>query len=276
VVAEAELIQELVGFGLGELAVGHGSVQLRASVAGPDLGQRGVEGGRVPSPTQPLGLLSGHPPRRHHPVEVLQHPPLFCAQPVVACLVIHVVTVTHIPPGGNRVIGLRPMRWHAGPVEIRPARLTDETAIQQIDAVTWTADNSPVAPPPPDWPFFGERNQLADVLVAEGDGQVVGYAIVRQYLPIASHRDVLEINGLAVDPVHQGHGVGRQLVEACAQQARSRGARKLTLRVLGNNDRARRLYEACGFQIEGVLRDEFFLGGRYVDDVLMARFLIVG
>ena len=42
------------------------------------------------------------------------------------------------------------------------------------------------------------------------------------------------------------------------------------------NDRARRLYESCGFQIEGVLRDEFHLGGQYVDDVLMARFLIVG
>lgn len=275
-VTAAEPVQEFVGFGLGQLAVGHGGVQIRASVASPDLGQDGVEGGLVRGPAQPLGLFSGHPPRRHHPVEVLKHPPLFRAQPVVGCFVIHVVTVTHIPPGGNRTSGPGPLRWHAGPVEIRPARLTDETAIQQIDAVTWTADNSPVAPPPPDRPFFGERNQLADVLVAEDDGQVVGYAIVRQYLPIASHRDVLEINGLAVDPAHQGHGVGHQLVEACAQQARSRGARKLTLRVLGNNDRARRLYEACGFQIEGVLRDEFFLGGRYVDDVLMARFLIVG
>jgi ribosomal protein S18 acetylase RimI-like enzyme len=161
-------------------------------------------------------------------------------------------------------------------VKIRPARLTDETVIQQIDVGTWTTDSSPAPPAPPDQPFFGERNQLADVLVAEADGQVIGYAILRQAVPIPSHGDVLEINGLAVDPAHQGHGAGRQLVEACAEQARSRGARKLTLRVLGNNDRARRLYEACGFQIEGVLRDEFNLDGRYVDDVLMARFLIVG
>ncbi len=275
-VAAAQPVQEFVGFGLGQLAVGHGGVQIRAGVASPDLGQGGVEGGHIPGPAQPLGLLRGHPPRRHHPVEVLKHPLLFCTQPIAVCLIIHVATVTHIPPGGNRIIGLRPIRWHAGPVEIRPARLTDETAIKQIDAYTWTADNSPAPPAPPDQPFFGERNQLADVLVADGDGQVVGYAIVRQYMPIPSHRDVLEINGLAVDPAHQGHGVGRQLVEACAEQARSRGARKLTLRVLGDNDGARRLYESCGFQVEGVLRDEFYLGGRYVDDVLMARFLIVG
>ena len=274
-VAAAELVQDFVGVGLGQLAVGHGGVQIGASVASPDLGQRGVEGGRVPGAAQPLGLLRGHPPGRHHPVKVLKHPLLFRTQPVAACLVIHVVTVTHIPPGGNRGLGPGTLRWHAGPVEIRPARLTDETAIKQIDLVTWTTDSSPAPPSPPDQPFF-DRNQLADVLVAEADGQVIGYAILRQGVPIPSHRDVLEINGLAVDPAHQGHGTGRRLVEACAEQARRRGARKLTLRVLGINDRARRLYESCGFQIEGVLRDEFHLDGQYVDDVLMARFLIVG
>jgi ribosomal protein S18 acetylase RimI-like enzyme len=276
VVAAAEPVQEFVGFGLRQPAVGHGGVQIRASMASPDLGQGGVEGGHIPGPAQSLGLLRGHPPRRHHPVEALKHPLLFCTQPVAVCFVVHVATVTHIPPGGNRTIGSGTLRWHAGRVEIRPAQLTDETAIKQIDVVTWTADSSPAPPAPPDQPFFGERNQLADVLVAEDDGQVIGYAIVRQAVPIPSHRDVLEINGLAVDPAHQGHGAGRQLVEACAEQARSRGARKLTLRVLGINDRARRLYESCGFQIEGVLRDEFYLGGQYVDDVLMARFLIVG
>jgi ribosomal protein S18 acetylase RimI-like enzyme len=276
VVAAAEPVQEFVGFGLSQLSAGHGGVQIRASVARPDLGQRGVEGGHVPGPAQPLGLLSGHPPRRHHPVEVLKHPPLFCTQSVRACFVIHLATVTHIPPGGNRIPGPGTLRWHAGPVEIRPARLTDEIALKQIDVGTWTADSSPAPPSPADQPFFGERNQLADVLVAEADGQVIGYAILRQAVPIPSHGDVLEINGLAVDPAHQGHGAGRRLLEACAEQARSRGARKLTLRVLGINDRARRLYESCGFHTEGVLRDEFYLGGQYVDDVLMARFLIVG
>ena len=34
-----------------------------------------------------------------------------------------------------------------------------------------------------------------------------------------------------------------------------------------------RLYESCGFTVEGVLREEFFLGERYVNDVLMACML---
>ena len=99
---------------------------------------------------------------------------------------------------------------------------------------------------------------------------IAGYAALGQSLPLASHSHVLDIRGLAVHPALQRCGVGRRLVEACIEQARSRGARKLSLRVLGGNVAARRLYELCGFTVEGVLSDEFFLGGRYVDDVLMA------
>ncbi len=35
-----------------------------------------------------------------------------------------------------------------------------------------------------------------------------------------------------------------------------------------------RLYEACGLVVEGILRAEFLLDGFYVDDILMARYLV--
>ena len=112
------------------------------------------------------------------------------------------------------------------------------------------------------------------MLVAEIGSATAGYAALGQSSRLASHAHVLEIRGLAVDPVFQRRGAGRRLVEASVEQARDRGAHKLALRVLGTNVRARQLYESCGFLVEGVLRAEFFLGGRYVDDVLMARALI--
>ena len=102
---------------------------------------------------------------------------------------------------------------------------------------------------------------------------IAGYAALGQSLPLAPHSHVLQIRGLAVHPARQRRGVGRALVAACIEQARGRGARKLSLRVLGGNAGARRLYESCGFTVEGVLREEFFLDGRYVDDVLMACML---
>jgi ribosomal protein S18 acetylase RimI-like enzyme len=156
-------------------------------------------------------------------------------------------------------------------MQIRQARPADEAALRQIDAATWTADSSPAPPRSPDLPFFSERTRPEDVLVAEADGQVIGYVHLEQASAIPSHQHVLDVSGLAVDPARQGHGAGRRLLEAGVEQARLRGGRKLALRVLGPNDRARRLYESCGFRVKGVLRGEFHLGGRYVDDVLMAR-----
>ena len=85
---------------------------------------------------------------------------------------------------------------------------------------------------------------------------------------------MLTLNGLAVDPQRQRNGAGRRLVEAAIEEARGRGAHKLSLHVLGTNTSARLLYEACGFVVEGILRAEFLLDDRYVDDVLMARQLV--
>ena len=90
-------------------------------------------------------------------------------------------------------------------------------------------------------------------------------------LGLASNRHVLEVRGLAVDPAMHRRGIGRRLVQAAADEALERGATRLTLRVLAPNRAARALYESCGFEVEGVLRGEFLLEGRYVDDVLMAQ-----
>jgi ribosomal protein S18 acetylase RimI-like enzyme len=156
-------------------------------------------------------------------------------------------------------------------VTIRLARDDDDAALARIDRLTWTSDVSPSPVPPEGRPFFDDRTTTDDVLVADADGHVVGYVRLGQALPLPSHRHVLEIQGLAVDPDRSGHGTGRLLVEAAVAEAARRGARKVTLRVLGPNTTARRLYERCGFVVEGTLRAEFHLDGRDVDDVLMAR-----
>jgi RimJ/RimL family protein N-acetyltransferase len=74
-----------------------------------------------------------------------------------------------------------------------------------------------------------------------------------------------------VDPLFEGRGAGRALMEALIELARERGGRRITLRVFAPNERAQRLYERLGFQAEGVLRGEFMIGdGEFVDDMLMA------
>ena len=87
--------------------------------------------------------------------------------------------------------------------------------------------------------FFGGRIAPADVLVAETGRVIAGYAALGPSR-LASRSHVLEIWGLAVQPVRQRCGVGRRLMQACIEQARSRGARKLSLSVLGGNVATRR------------------------------------
>jgi ribosomal protein S18 acetylase RimI-like enzyme len=143
--------------------------------------------------------------------------------------------------------------------------------LQRLDVAATTAEVTPAAALAPDGRFFGPDCIPADVLVAEVDGVLAGWVrLGTKYRELASARHVLELKGLAVDPSLRRRGVGRLLLDAAVAAARARGARRLTLRVLGSNAPARSLYEAGGFGVEGVQREEFLLGGRYVDDVLMA------
>ena len=154
----------------------------------------------------------------------------------------------------------------------RRSTSADAAALARVDLATWTWQSSPSEPPDDadSHVFFNERTTPDHVLVAEVDGAVIGFVTLRPATSLPSNAHVLQIQGLGVDPAYQGRGVGQALLEAAAEEARRRGARKLSLRVLGSNTTARRLYERCGFAVEGVLAEEFLLNGHYVDDVLMA------
>lgn len=162
------------------------------------------------------------------------------------------------------------MRQTGAVISIRPAVAADGPRLLELDRATWSPENAVVPLWPEDTDFFARRGP-GDVLVAEDDGAVLGYTALAHPTPLEANRHVLHVQGLAVDPSAQRRGVARQLIEAAAAEAARRGARKLGLRVLGGNAAARALYSSAGFVVEGVLREEFHLDGRYVDDVLMAR-----
>ncbi|WP_344292460.1 GNAT family N-acetyltransferase [Streptomyces synnematoformans] len=184
--------------------------------------------------------------------------------------------MTHVHPAGAA---------GGGELRIRPARAADGDLLRALDVATWSHLHAVTEPPSPGAPFFDDRHRTDDYLVAElpaaapaaspGDAaRVVGYVCVvpPTALPVNAH--VRQIQGLVVAPDVRGAGVARALLRAAAEHARAAGARRLTLRVLGHNAPARRLYESEGFAVEGVLPEEFLLDGAYVDDVLMGRTLL--
>lgn len=155
---------------------------------------------------------------------------------------------------------------------IRPAVIDDEAALADMDRRTWSPLHSvQPRPEPPFDRFFTHRNRPENILVAEAGGPAVGYIRLVPASPLACHAHVRQIQGLAVDEGARGRGVARALLGAAYAEARRQGATRITLRVLGQNAPARRLYESEGFAVEGVLPGEFLLEGEYADDVLMGR-----
>ncbi|MEU9160000.1 GNAT family N-acetyltransferase [Streptomyces sp. NPDC048424] len=158
-------------------------------------------------------------------------------------------------------------------VVIRPARAEDEREILELHRSAWSRVSEPGPKRPADAAVFDERHPVENFLVAEHGRRIVGYIAQAPASPLASNRHVRHIQGLAVLPSARGGGVGQALVEAACAAARTGGARRMTLRVLGHNEPARQLYRRCGFAVVGVLPEEFLLDGAYVDDVWMSRSL---
>jgi ribosomal protein S18 acetylase RimI-like enzyme len=155
-------------------------------------------------------------------------------------------------------------------VKVRAAQLEDEATLLEIDRATWSPMSSP-APEPSAGPFFTERTRPENVVVAEVDGRAVGWGKIEHPTSLPASTHVWHVTGLAVDPEFEGRGVGRALTEALVDEARARGGRRITLRVFSSNERAQRLYERLGFELEGVLHGEFQVGhDEYVDDLFMA------
>jgi RimJ/RimL family protein N-acetyltransferase len=65
-------------------------------------------------------------------------------------------------------------------------------------------------------------------------------------------------------------GVGRKLLEAVVDHARHH-VEVLQLSVVSENEGARRLYASLGFVEYGIERKALKQGGRYYDEVLMAK-----
>jgi ribosomal protein S18 acetylase RimI-like enzyme len=99
---------------------------------------------------------------------------------------------------------------------------------------------------------------------------VAGFAI--QSGPKHAHKGLLW--GIYVRPRARQSGLGRKLVEAVIEYAGER-VELLQLSVVSENEAARRLYAGLGFEQYGIDRRGAKYQGRYHDDVLMVKMLVL-
>lgn len=120
-----------------------------------------------------------------------------------------------------------------------------------------------------------QRDEIAApdrvVLMADCEGQLAGYAMVRMHAThvlVRSHAP-MELQRFYVDAAWHGRGIAQSLMEAVVQEAQAQGADTLWLGVWEMNPRAIRFYEKQEFTDVGF--HEFLLGRDLQRDRVMLR-----
>lgn len=96
------------------------------------------------------------------------------------------------------------------------------------------------------------ENELSFWLVAEEDGEVVGYVGSQTVL---GESDVMN---LAVSPNRRRRGIAKALMQALEAHLAQAGSEKLTLEVRASNNAAIALYTRLGFRQIGVRPNYYF------------------
>ena len=116
-------------------------------------------------------------------------------------------------------------------------------------------------------------NWLVDeypVLIAELDGEVVGFARIGEYSDRCVYEGVGE-HAVYVGRAARGKGVGRTLLEALVEEAARRGYYKLTSRIFTENEASLAAHRGAGFVTVGIQRRHGRLDGEWKDCVLVER-----
>lgn len=78
-------------------------------------------------------------------------------------------------------------------------------------------------------------------------------------------------NTLIGELAHRGKSLGKEAVRLMVHFGFSEmNLNRIYLKVYANNKLAIHVYESCGFQVEGILREEYFHSGAFYDVSLMA------
>lgn len=108
------------------------------------------------------------------------------------------------------------------------------------------------------WPF----------IVAENEGQVIGYAYVTQFRDRPAYAATCE-NSIYVHPEWIGRGVGRMLLAELVGRARGCGFKQMIAVVGGGEPASVALHEKLGFAHAGRMKAVGRKFGRWLDTVYM-------
>lgn len=111
------------------------------------------------------------------------------------------------------------------------------------------------------------------VAVDADDGRIVGLQNLEQVVTYTRAMDHVASIGTYVDLNHRRQGIAAALFAASLPAAKANGYEKLFTFVRADNPAALATYQRHGFEVIGTAKRHTKIDGRYIDEVLIERFL---
>ena len=164
---------------------------------------------------------------------------------------------------------------------IRSAEVKDFASIQSIYSIEVREHTATFEITPPDIEEMTTRWQhITDIglpyLVAELDGDVVGYACASSYRSRPAYSHTVEDSVYVARDKHR-QGLGRTLLTELMHQCRDLGKRQM-IAIIGDSrhEASILLHENVGFRQVGTLKQVGWKLDRWIDSVIMQRSLVLG
>ncbi|MCB0196595.1 MAG: GNAT family N-acetyltransferase [Anaerolineae bacterium] len=153
-------------------------------------------------------------------------------------------------------------------MNIRPAQISDATAIAEVHVASWQTayrgilpdkmlDNLSVETRAKNWRAWLDESR-GQTIVVEVEGQVVGFVMFgRTRDKDVDLNAVGEIYAIYLHPDVWRQGYGRSLVNAVKSALQRDGFSELLLWVLAENESAIHFYKKVGFHADGATKVEF-------------------
>ena len=164
-------------------------------------------------------------------------------------------------------------------LRIREARPDDAAAVVAIfnpiiEAGVYTAFDAPFTVET-ERRYIESLPERASFLVAEraSDGVLIGFQSMEPFAAYTQAFAHVGVLGTYVDLECRRQGVARRLFQATFETARDKAYEKLLTYIRADNPAALAAYLSQGFCIVGTAQRQAKLRGRYVDEVIVERFL---
>ncbi len=143
------------------------------------------------------------------------------------------------------------------------AEVTGSTAT--FDLVPRSADEQSA------W-LIDHRGPHPAVVAVDERAIVLGFGSLSAYRDRPAYATTVE-DSVYVDGAHQGHGVGKSLLEELVTLATRHGFHSVVARIGGDNEASIALHRACGFRMVGVEREVGRKFNRWLDVSVLQRML---